>query len=140
MPTKRKKWRIKKPIIDWIKFDSWLEGDIYSSFMRWDIWNYTWVKELEWAKLISTETDKYTVVPWFKAWKKTFRNMIYTPDFIIKKKDWTIVILEVKSKWSAIKPDYRLRVKLFLSQYKDKLNFAELTNIKKWVYEYIEYF
>ena len=66
--------------------------------------------------------------------------MVYTADFIIKKEDWTEVLLEVKSKWSGSKADFRLRMKLFLSQYKNIVNYAILTNIKKWKFEYEEYF
>ena len=137
---KRKVKRIQKPIIDWYKFDSWLEWEMYKQLTTWDIWEYTGIEQLKWAVLVKYPTDSFVVLKWFKAGLSTFKNMVYTADFIIRKTDGTEVLLEVKSKWSWSKPDYRLRMKLFLSKYKDNINFAELINIKKWVYEYEEYF
>lgn len=134
-----RKRKIRKPKIDWNKFDSWLEWDIYKALRDWKLWNLTWISDLSNAKLIDIKLEPYIVINKFQAGEYKFRDIIYTPDFIIDI-DWKQVILEVKSKWTASRPDYRLRMKLFLSQYKDKINYATLINIKKWVYEFKKYY
>ena len=134
-----RKRKINKPKIDWNKFDSGLEWEIYKALRDWRLWEVTWIEELSNAKLTSVEVKPYIVINKFQAGIYKFRDIIYTPDFIVEI-DWKEVILEVKSKWSWSKPDYRLRVKLFLSQYNKVVNFAELINIKKWVYEFKKYY
>lgn len=132
-----KKQKIKKPIIDWIQFDSDLEQIIYNHIKEGIIHNI--VPELKWAKIISPRPQSYEILPAMKLWGKTFRALKYTPDFIIKiwRKE---IVLEVKSKWTASKPDYRLRIKIFLSLYGSKLNFAELIQHNSKKYEYIKYY
>ena len=130
--------KIKRPKIDWIQFDSSLEWEIYLAFKDGSIWDK--VPELKGYKIIETKLESYEILPWFKAWEKTFKSLKYTPDFIIQKGKWPKIVLEVKSAFTAKKVDYRLRVKLFLSFYKDKLKFAELTKYNNKKYEYIEYF
>lgn len=131
--------KIKKPIIDGIQFDSQLEWEVYSLFMRKWLHKIPWCEDLEWYEIIDTRPKEYEILPKFYAWPKLFRALKYTPDFIIKK--WNkIVVLEVKSKWTATKPDYRLRVKLFLYKHWTKLNFAELIQHNKKRYELIKYY
>lgn len=130
--------RIKKPKIDWIQFDSWLEWEIYNHFKKWTIWDI--VPELDWYKIISTSPPSFEILPGFTAWEKKFRALIYTPDFIIKKWRWPEIILEVKSAWSARKPDYRLRIKFFLYKYFNNIKFMELNQVSKKKYILTKYF
>lgn len=131
--------KIKKPIIDGIQFDSQLEWEVYSLFMRRAIHLIPWLEDLEWYEIIDTRPPEYVILPKFYAGNKLFRALKYTPDFIIKK--WNhIVVVEVKSKWTATKPDYRLRIKLFLHRHWEKLNFVELIQHNKKRYELIKYY
>jgi len=134
-----RKQKIKKPIIDWIQFDSDLEGRMYEHFKNKTIQDLPWLENLKWYKITNPRAEWYIIFPWFKRWAKTFRALQYTPDFIIKKWNEEIV-LEVKSKWTAMKPDYRLRLKLFLYKYWDKFKFAELIEYNRKKYELIKYF
>lgn len=131
--------KIKKPIIDNIQFDSALEWEIYNSFKNNNIHLLPWLEELKWFKIINPRADEYEIFPAFKCWDKSFRALKYTPDFIIKK--WKeIIVLEVKSKFTAIKPDYRLRIKMFLYKYSKTLKFAELIKYNNKKYELIKYY
>ena len=134
-----KKTKIKKPIIDWVQFDSDLEWKIYIAFRDKVISNLPWLEELHWYKIDNPRAEWYIILPRMTLWKKKFRALIYTPDFIIKK--WKeVIVLEVKSKWTAMKPDYSLRLKLFLSMYWEDVKFAELIQYNQKKYEYIKYF
>lgn len=130
--------KIKRPKYQGIQFDSRLELEIYKAFKDKTIWDK--VPELKWYKIIETNLQGYEILPAFKAGEKSFRALKYTPDFIVQKWKWPKIVLEVKSAWSAKKADYKLRIKLFLSFYKDKLNFMELTKYNNKKYELISYF
>lgn len=135
----RKRAKRKRPIIDWIQFDSQLEWDIYEAFRDKTIHNLPWLEKLKWYKVINARADSYSILDAMKCGEKSFRALKYTPDFIIKK--WKEeIVLEIKSKWSASKPDFRLRVKLFLSKFKDDLKFMELIQYNKKKYEVIKYY
>lgn len=131
--------KIKKPVIDWIKFDSALEGDIYLAFKNKDIHKLPWCEELKWFKITNPRADKYIIFPSFKCWDKSFRALEYTPDFIIKK--WKEeYILEIKSAWSYKKSDFKLRMKLFLYKFWKKLKYMILIKYNNKKYEVIKYF
>lgn len=134
-----RKQKIKKPIIDWIQFDSDLEWKIYLAFKEKKIQTFPWLEELKGWKICGHSLEYYEILPAMAWWKKKFRALKYTPDFEIT--NWKeIVVLEVKSKWTASKPDYKLRMKIFLSLYGDKLKFAELIQHNTKKYEFIKYF
>lgn len=129
--------KIKKPTIDWIKFDSWEESEVYVALRDWTLWDLTWIKELNKVKLIDARPKGITLYDKFYAGEYLQRARKYTRDFDIKL--WRQLIhLEYKSKWSQSKPDYRLRRFLVLLSW--KLNFAELIKVKKDVYEFKKYF
>jgi len=129
--------KFKKPIIDWIQFDSWEEAEIYQHLKNWTLPQFTWIYELKWYKLIDARPEWITLFDWFKAWEYTQRARKYKRDFTLKK--WKDIIhLEYKSKWSEAKPDYRLRRFLVLLNW--TLNFAELIKVKKWVYKFKKYY
>ena len=132
--------KIKKPEIDWIKFDSWEEAEIYQYLKSWKLASFTWIDALRWVKLITARPEPVELYAKFERWLFKIRARKYTPDFLIKKKNWVEVMLEYKSSWSEKKPDYRLRKVIFLLLHWKNINFAELIKIKKWVYEYREYF
>lgn len=140
MRIRRTKQGIKKPEIDWIKFDSWEEWDVYKSLRDGKIYKDTWIEELKWAKLISAKPPSIELYPKFTRGLFNIRARKYTSDFVLIKSDGTEVLLEYKSSWSEKKPDYRLRKVIFLLLHWERYNFAELIKIKKWVYEYREYF
>jgi len=129
--------KFKKPIIDWIQFDSWEEWEIYQHLKNWTIVKATGIEGLKWYKLIDARPKWITLFKWFKAGGHTQRARSYKRDFTLKKWD-DIMHLEYKSKWSEGKPDYRLRRFLVLLNW--TLNFAELTKIKKWVYKFKKYY
>lgn len=135
-----KRRKIKKPEIDWIKFDSWEEADIYKLIKNNKLGKATGIEELKNIKLLSASPPSIPLYSSFKRWLFTIRARRYTGDFLIKKKDWTEVLLEYKSSWSEKKPDYRLRKAIFLFLHWEEYNFAELIKIRKWIYEYREYF
>ena len=135
-----KKQKIKKPIIDWIQFDSELEWDMYLAFKENKIWQFPWLWELEGYNIINPRCESYKLFDWVKLWSKVLRAISYTPDFVISNSNWNVIVIEVKSKWTASKPDYRLRVKLFLLLYGNKLKFAELIQHNKKKYEFIKYY
>lgn len=128
-----------RPLVDWIQFDSLEEVEVYSALKNGTLDKLSNIKELKWAKLINARPSSITLCDGFKAWWKTIKKRVYTHDFDIKiwKKN---ILLEVKSKWSEAKPDYRLRRFLFLFLFHKKYNFAELIKERKWVWKYIEYF
>lgn len=130
-----RKWfkRANKKIIDWIKFDSPEEIEVYKALLNWNC------PELVWAKLIRAKPEPFLLYKWFKAWPITIRKRVYTHDFDIEF-EWKKVALEVKSKWTESKPDYRLRRAIFLFLYSTKVNFAELIKIRKWVWELRKYY
>lgn len=137
----RKKWIARKFVtIDWIKFDSKEEAEVYEMLKSWKIDKITGIEELKWTKLIDSRPAPVELYPKFTRGKFNIRARRYTPDFLIKKKDWTEVMLEYKSSFTEKKSDYRLRRVLLLFLHGEKINFAELIKIKKWLYEYREYF
>lgn len=134
-----KRIKCKHPEIDWIIFDSSLECDIYKEFKNNNIHLLPWLEDLKWFKIIKPRADEYEIFPAFKCWDKSFRALKYTPDFIIQK--WKeVIVIEVKSKWTAIKPDYRLRIKMFLYKYSKEIKFAELIKYNNKKYELIKYY
>ncbi len=136
-----KKWakRNNKKVIDGIKFDSGEEVEVYSALKDGWMYDLTWIKELDKAKLVDARPESFILYPSFKAWDNTIRTRKYTHDFnIIIWKDK--IALEVKSKWSEAKPDYRLRRAIFLYLFHDKVKFAELITMKKWEWVYRKYF
>ena len=134
-----KKHKRNRPIIDWIQLDSKLEAEIYMEFKNKTIHKLPWLEELKWYRIINPRADSYKILDKMSFPNKKFRELKYTPDFIIQK--WKEeIILEVKSSWTASKSDYRLRLKVFLSKYKDKLKFAELIMYNKKKYELIKYY
>ena len=135
-----KKQKIKKPIIDWIQFDSELEWDMYLAFNENRIQALPGLWELGGYNIINPRCECYKLFDWVKLWSKVLRAISYTPDFVISNSKWDVVVIEVKSKWTASKPDYRLRVKLFLLLYGNKLKFAELIQHNKKKYELIKYY
>ena len=135
------KWTARRFVeIDWVKFDSKEEAEAYKLLKSWKIDIETWVSELKWVKLLDYNPVSVELYPKFSRWVFNIRARKYTPDFLIKKKDWTEVMLEYKSSFTEKKPDYRLRRAILLFLHWEKINFAELIKIKKWVYEYREYF
>lgn len=132
------KKKIQKPIIDWIKFDSWEEAEAYRYLKIWKLWTLTWINELNKYKLIDARPKGITLFNWFKAWEFTQRARTYKWDFTCIDDKWDEVHLEYKSKWSEAKPDYRLR--RFLILLSGKLKFVELVKMKKWVYILRKYY
>lgn len=132
------KGKIKKPIIDWIQFDSWEEAEIYKYLKEWTLWDFTWIKCLNNYKLINARPEGITLFDKFKAWEYTQRARKYKWDFTCLDDNGKEIHLEYKSKWSESKPDYRLR--RFLVLLSKKLSFIELVKMKKWQYELRRYF
>ena len=136
-----KKWfkRANKKIVNWIKFDSPEEIQVYEALIKEELHLLTGIKDLEFAKLISAEPSSFLLYEGFKAWEQTIRKRIYTHDFdiIIGNK---LIALEVKSSWTHSMPDYRLRRAIFLNKYYKTINFMELIKIRKWVWEIIKYY
>ena len=132
------KRKILKPIIDWIKFDSWEESDVYLHLKNGTLWTFTWILELNKYKLLDARPKWIQLYEKFKAWIYPQRARIYKWDFTCLDDKWHEVALEYKSKWSEWKPDYRLRRFLVLLSW--KLNFVELVKIKKWNYVLKRYF
>ena len=60
--------------------------------------------------------------------KAKYRNMVYTPDFIISIAGRDKLIA-VESKGYP-RPDYMIRKKLFIMLYQDKYDFIQLNNLK----------
>lgn len=147
---KKTKKKTKKQIeIDDIVFDSKLEASVYLAYKeRWGIYNLTKEEKLKGSKLLNPRPESYEILPGFKrGLMRKLSRRVYTPDFIIKKKDWTEVVIEVKSDFTERDPVYRLRKFIFLTVWWHKLNFAELIQLwKKWrdkhwgPYLYKEYF
>lgn len=133
-----RKKKIKKPIIDWIQFDSGEEWEIYSFLKGWKLWTLTWIKELNKYKLLDARPKGIELFPSFKAWEYSQRARKYTWDFTCLDENKEEIHLEYKSKWSEAKPDYRLRRYLVLLS--KKLKLVELIKIKKWNYEIRKYF
>ena len=134
-----RKLRIKRPIYKWIQLDSQLEYDIFKAFDDKTIHTLPWLEELKWYKIIESKLNPYIILPAFSLWTKKFRALEYTPDFIIKK--WKEeIVLEVKSSWSWKKPDYKLRMKMFLHKYWKEVKFAELVKYNNKKYIYTKYF
>lgn len=133
-----RKKKIKKPIIDWIKFDSWEEAECYQFLKKWKLHILTWIEELKNIKLIDPRPKWIVLFDKFYAWSFLQRSRSYKWDFTILDENWIEVCLEYKSKWSESKPDYRLRRFLVLLSWKIKL--MELVKIKKWVYELRKYY
>lgn len=125
--------RIKKPIIDGIKFDSWEEAKIYKHLKEGSLWDFTGIKFLNEYELIDARPKWITLFEWFKAWIYTQRKRTYKWDFTCLNEKWEKVHLEYKSKWSESKPDYRLRRFLVLLSW--KLRFTELIKFKKDTFE-----
>lgn len=130
--------KMKKPIVDWIQFDSWEEAEVYKALKKWELWNITWIKEINKYKLLDARPKWITLFEWFKAWEFTQRARKYKWDFTCIDENWIEIHLEYKSIWSERKPDYRLR--RFLVLISKKLNFVELVKIRKWQYEIRRYF
>ncbi len=132
------KRKIKKPTIDWIKFDSWEESIIYQHLKKWTLWDFTGIPVLNKYKLLDARPKWIQLFKWFKAWEYTQRARSYKWDFTCLDDNGVEIHLEYKSCWSERKPDYRLRRFLVLLNW--KLNFTELIKIRKWQYELRRYF
>ena len=128
-----------KPIVDWIQFDSNEEVEVYVALKEKKLHILTWIEELKKFKLVNARPNATLLCEGFKAWDKVIRKRVYTHDFDIL--NWKEeIMLEVKSKWTEAKPDYRLRRFLFLFFNYNTKKFAELIKVKKWVWKYIKYF
>lgn len=135
----RKFKRKNKEILDWIRFDSPEEKEVYLNIKNNTLHILTWIKELENIKMINPIPSSFLLYASFKAWEKLIRKRVYTHDFDIEI-DWKPITLEIKSKFTESHPDYRLRRAIFLFLYHKKVNFAELIKIKKWVWKFIKYY
>lgn len=133
---KKKKTRLN---IDWYTFDSQLEADIYKLIKEKNISNLNWLEELKGAKIIDARPPSYIIAPSIKLGKYSFRELSYTPDFIIELNKERIVV-EVKSSRTSKKPDYRLRLKIFLSLLGKEIKFLELIQINTKKYEIRKYY
>jgi hypothetical protein len=133
-------WGWKRIIIDWIKFASKEEAECYWFLKNNTLWQVTKIKELENIKLLEARPKSYNLFNRFIAWKIKVLARRYTADFIIQLSSKEIILLEYKSKFTEAKSDYRLRRSIFLFFYRDKVNFAELIKIKKWVFEFKKYY
>lgn len=135
-----KKWSKRNlKIVDWIKFDSWEEVEVYQALRDGYLYDLTGIKELEKSKLLNPRPEWFVLYPSFKAWCVSVRQRRYTHDFDIK--IWKDeIVLEVKSKWSEWKSDYRLRRAIFLYLFHGKVKFAELIKMKKWEWVFRKYY
>lgn len=134
----KNRWKTKE--VDWIKFDSSEEKEIYEWIRDWVIAEKTWVEELKDCILLDARPPSIEYIPKFKAWWISVRKRQYTSDFLIKLKGWEEILLEYKSAWTEKDSVYRLKRGVFLFFYKDKIKFAELIKIRKWVYEFRKYY
>lgn len=124
--------------IDGFQFDSLEESGIYLALKGWVLDKKTGLKIFSWCELLSARPDSiYYITKEQKEeynktheWTLKIRPRYYTPDFEIRLADWTECILEYKSKHTAKKTDYRLRMDLFLFLVGDKYNFIEL--VRDW--------
>lgn len=136
---KKPKQKRNRPIVNDIQFDSKEEVEVYQAIEGGVLWDLIWDKEFNKAKLTKARLEPFLLYEKFKAGIKSFRQIIYTPDFEIKLWNKTIIV-EVKSKFTWMKPDYRLRLKIFLILYHTKVNFIEIIKIRKGVWEVKKYY
>ena len=132
-------WWWKKVEIDWFKFASKEEAEVYEWLRDWILYEKTWIEELKKVKLLDARPKPFKLFDSFLAWKIKVLPRRYTADFLIKDKNKDDIILEYKSLYTSKKPDYCLRRSIFLFFYK-WIKFAELIKIKKWVYLYHKYY
>lgn len=134
-----RKTKRKMPEYNWIQFQSPEEVEVYKAILEGYLWDLIWDKSYNKAIIVNPRCNSFSLYEAFKAWDKSFRQIIYTPDFEIKLWNKNIIV-EVKSKWTAMKSDYRLRLKVFLYLYRKEINFIEIIKEKKWIWNLIKYF
>lgn len=114
----KNKYNAKKCVFKGIEFDSRKEGVRYL--------------ELESMQKRGEISDlelqpEYLLQEKFQSYKNgkdvTIQPMHYTPDFRYRDKDGVLIVEEVKGMKTE---PYRMRLKLFLYRYGDKLNFYEI--------------
>lgn len=120
---KKRRTRIKKPIVDGRKFDSGLEADHYKILKE-----HPDIEIIDLQKtFLLQESTKYIGFP--KKNKRSFDTITYTPDFIIKAKGFDKPIA-MESKGYA-RPVYQMRKKLFVNKYQDEYYFYECRSVKQ---------
>ena len=120
---KRKTRSKKKQYADGIPFDSKYEKEHYLLFKEMGIPITGMQVTFELKPKIKYKGFDYRgkIVP------RTFRGMVYTPDFIIDMGLDKPVVVEVKG---HARKDYMMRKKLFIDKYKDDYYFIELKKVR----------
>lgn len=110
----QKKYKNKKTMVDGIAFDSMLEARRYKE-----------LKLLEKAGEISNLKlqPKYVIIPTVRYKNNTYRVTKYIADFEYISNDGQIVVEDTKGFETDV---YKLKRKLFLLKYGDKLEFREI--------------
>ncbi len=109
---RKSKYGNKKVIIDGIKFDSKKEGQRYLALLQ-------LAKDGKISKL--TLQPKFVLMAGFRHEGKAVRAINYVSDFQYVK-DGEVIVEDVKGMLTEV---YKIKKKLFLSQYADKYTFVE---------------
>ena len=115
--------RVKKVEVDGILFDSGLESK-----------HYLYLKQHPKIKIVKLQ-ETFMLLEGFKwfdiekdKWRK-MRDMVYTPDFIIKHDDYDrLIAWETKG---FARKDYMIRKKMFLHRYGDRYYFLQVHSMKQ---------
>lgn len=113
------KYNSKKVVIDGIEFDSQMEGNYFIHLNH--------LLDTDQIKSFSIQ-PKYTLIPKFEKDGKHYREITYTPDFLVENNDGTLVSIDIKGFSSQ---QGEMRAKMFNYFYPD-IKLTWLTYVKKY--------
>ncbi|AGE60731.1 endonuclease [Bacillus phage Bolokhovo] len=123
MKKRNGKYNAKKTEIDGIVFDSQAEGQFY-----------LWIKEIQPLFGLTYELQpEYVILDKFTKHGRTFRQITYKSDFLLKFPCGTKLVIDVKG---MLTPEFKLKEKLFFANFDDELICVSKSNIDGgWIRE-----